>query len=95
MNDDYEKWYVEAIEASNELGFAGMSAAAVIRYQAEELKQLREQPSALLAESAARQLIESGAVNFVGSVFTITADAGGEQFEVVVTTQLMRCQVTA
>lgn len=37
----YKQWYEEAIEASNELGFAGMSAEQVIRYQAEELEELR------------------------------------------------------
>lgn len=41
MNDDYELWYSEAIEASNELGFAGMSAADVIRYQASEIEDLK------------------------------------------------------
>ena len=40
--DDYKQWYDEAIEASNECGFAGMSAAQVIRYQDEELKRLKE-----------------------------------------------------
>lgn len=37
MNDNYKEWYEEAIIASNELGFAGMSAADVIRYQAQQI----------------------------------------------------------
>lgn len=38
MNDDYKEWYNEAIIVSNDLGFAGMSAADVIKFQAEELE---------------------------------------------------------
>lgn len=41
----------------------------------------------ILAESAARHLINSGAKNYTGEVFTITLDDGSEAFEVVVTTQ--------
>lgn len=40
--DDYEKWYEEAIIASNEAGFAGMDAASVIRYQEAEIERLKE-----------------------------------------------------
>ena len=40
--DDYKQWYDEAIEASNECGFAGMSAAQVIQYQDAEIKRLRD-----------------------------------------------------
>lgn len=39
--NDYKEWYDEAIVASNELGFAGMSAADVIRYQAQEVDDLK------------------------------------------------------
>lgn len=41
-NDNYQEWYEEAIVASNELGFAGMSAAQVIKFQAEELEDSRK-----------------------------------------------------
>lgn len=37
-NDNYQEWYEEAMIVSNELGFAGMSAAQVIKFQAEELR---------------------------------------------------------
>lgn len=40
--NDYKEWYEEAIIASNELGFAGMSAAQVIKFQAEELEDSRK-----------------------------------------------------
>ena len=43
MNDDCELWYDQAIEASNNLGFAGMSAADVIVYLGIENKELREE----------------------------------------------------
>ena len=39
---DYKQWYDEAITASNEVGFAGMSAADVIRYQESEVNHLKE-----------------------------------------------------
>lgn len=39
--NEYKEWYEEAIIASNELGFAGMSAADVIRYQAQENDELK------------------------------------------------------
>ena len=39
--NDYKQWYDEAIEASNECGFAGMSAAQVIQYQDGEIKRLK------------------------------------------------------
>ena len=42
MNDDYELWYEEAIIASNELGFADMPAADVIKYQGVEIEELKE-----------------------------------------------------
>lgn len=38
--DHYKAWYDEAMSASNEAGFAGMSAADVIRYQDEEIRRL-------------------------------------------------------
>lgn len=38
---DYQTWYAEAICASNELGYAGMSAADVIKHQAEEIASLK------------------------------------------------------
>lgn len=38
---EYRVWYDEAICASNELGYAGMSAADVIKHQAEELASLK------------------------------------------------------
>lgn len=42
MNEDnYKLWYEEAIIASNDLGFAGMSAADVIKYQAQENEELK------------------------------------------------------
>lgn len=40
--DDYEAWYNEAIEASNEAGYACMDAAEVIRCQEAEIQRLRE-----------------------------------------------------
>lgn len=39
---EYKSWYDEAIEASNEAGFACMAAADVIRYQESEIEHLRE-----------------------------------------------------
>lgn len=39
---DYKQRYDEAIKASNEAGFAGMSAADVIRYQESEVNHLKE-----------------------------------------------------
>lgn len=44
---DYEQWYDEAIVASNELGYACMSAADVIRMMGEELKAARQQAAVL------------------------------------------------
>lgn len=41
----------------------------------------------ILAESAAKYLLDSGAENFIGDVFTIEADDGLAKFEVIVTTQ--------
>ena len=38
--DNYKLWYEEAIIASNEEGFACMSAADVIKYQAAEIRDL-------------------------------------------------------
>lgn len=40
--EDYRTWYIEAIEASNEAGYACMSAADVIRYQEAEINRLKE-----------------------------------------------------
>ena len=40
--DNYEKWYIEAIIASNEAGYACMSAADVIKNQDEHIKDLIE-----------------------------------------------------
>lgn len=40
-----------------------------------------------LARAAARYLRETGATNYAGVVFVITFDSGGEQLEVLVTTQ--------
>jgi hypothetical protein len=42
-NESYELWYNQAIEASNHLDFAGMSAADVIIYLGIENKELREE----------------------------------------------------
>lgn len=39
---DYKTWYDEALTASNEIGFACMTAADVIRFQEEEINRLRE-----------------------------------------------------
>lgn len=39
---DYRTWYNEAIEASNECGYACMSAADVIRAQEAEIQCLRD-----------------------------------------------------
>lgn len=39
---EYKLWYEEAIGASNECGFAGMSAADVIRWQDAEIQRLRD-----------------------------------------------------
>ena len=41
----------------------------------------------ILAESAAKYLLDSGAEYFIGDVFTIEADDGQTKFEVTVTTQ--------
>lgn len=48
--DDYELWYDQAIEASNHLGFAGMSAADVIVYLGIENRELKEEIERLVAE---------------------------------------------
>lgn len=42
LKDDYETWYNEAIEASNQCGYACMSAADVIRAQDAEIQRLKE-----------------------------------------------------
>lgn len=42
IEDDYELWYIEAMEAANEAGFACMSAADVIRWQDAEIQRLKE-----------------------------------------------------
>jgi len=42
MKTEIEVAYEDAIDASNELGFACMTAGDVIRYQADELVELRE-----------------------------------------------------
>ncbi len=53
-----------------------------------EVERLKALPHGqILAESAGRYLLSSGAENFVGEVFTIEADDGTTKFEVVVTTQ--------
>lgn len=39
---DYENWYNQALEASNECGYACMSAADVIRAQEAEIQRLKE-----------------------------------------------------
>lgn len=53
-----------------------------------ELERLKNLPHGqILAESAARHLLNSGAQNFIGDVFTIEADDGETKFEIVVTTQ--------
>jgi hypothetical protein len=46
----------------------------------------------ILAEAAGRHLVDSGAKNYTGQVFTIALDDGTEQFEVVVTTQKLNGQ---
>lgn len=38
---NYEFWYEEAVAASNEPGYAGMSASDVIRHQGTEIENLR------------------------------------------------------
>jgi hypothetical protein len=42
-NESYELWYNQAIESSNHLGFAGMSATDVIVYLGVENKELSEE----------------------------------------------------
>lgn len=42
IQEDYKTWYIEAIEMSNEYGFAGMSASGVIDYLGEENYKLHE-----------------------------------------------------
>ena len=39
---DYAQWYGEAMTASNEAGFSGMSAEQTIREQAAEIERLRQ-----------------------------------------------------
>src|SRR6185436_20302358 len=41
----------------------------------------------ILADSAAKYLLDSGAENLIGDVFAIEADDGQTKFEVIVTTQ--------
>jgi hypothetical protein len=54
----------------------------------EELERIRSlNHNQILAESVGRHLLNSGAKNYLGEVFTITLDDGSDQFEVVVTTQ--------
>lgn len=50
-NESYELWYDQAIEASNHLGFAGMSAADVIGYLGVENKELKEEIECLTQQS--------------------------------------------
>ena len=51
MKTEIEVAYDDAIDASNELGFACMSAGEVIRHQADELVQLRASFKTLLADA--------------------------------------------
>jgi len=48
MKDDHKAWYNEAIEMSNYFGFAGMSAADVIKYLAIENEELKQEIEILL-----------------------------------------------
>jgi len=50
MNNDYKCWYDEAMEASNHLGFAGMSAAQVIVYLGIDNEYLRNEVERLTRE---------------------------------------------
>jgi len=63
----------------------GLAREAELRGEIERLKGLPH--GQILAEAAAKHLLDSGAENFVGEVFTIDADDGQTQFEIVVTTQ--------
>jgi len=63
----------------------GLAREAELRGEIERLKGLPH--GQILAEAAARHLLDTGAENFVGEVFTIDADDGQTQFEIVVTTQ--------
>lgn len=47
-DDYYRAWYEEAIVASNEAGFVGMSAAQVIVYQDGEIMRLRAEVEGLV-----------------------------------------------
>lgn len=55
---EYQTAYVEAIEVSNDLGFAGMSAADVIRYQAQEAADLKARLANLVADCLASDFNE-------------------------------------
>ena len=58
---------------------------AALREENNRLKNIDHRQ--ILAESAAKYLLDSGAENFIGDVFTIEADDGVAKFEVIVTTQ--------
>ncbi|WP_274644245.1 hypothetical protein [Pseudomonas serbica] len=58
---------------------------AALRAELERIRGLNH--FQILAEAAGRHLVDSGAENYVGHVFTISLDDGTAQFEVVVTTQ--------
>lgn len=54
-DDDYRTWYEETIVASNEAGFAGMSASQVIEYQDGEIMRLRVEREKLVEALEAAQ----------------------------------------
>jgi hypothetical protein len=64
---------------------AEQSEIAELRGELERIRSLNH--NQILAEAAGRHLLNSGAKNYVGQVFTISLDDGTAQFEVVVTTQ--------
>lgn len=60
-------------------------AMDVLRAELEGFRTLNH--NQILAEAVGRHLLNSGAKNYTGEVFTIALDDGAEQFEVVVITQ--------
>lgn len=64
---------------------AALAREAALRGENTRLRSMDHRQ--ILAESAAKYLLDSGAENFIGDVFTIEADDGFTKFEVIVTTQ--------
>lgn len=53
------------------------------------MAELNIQYPKLIADAVAQHFVDSGATNYTGDVYTVTVDATEQQFEIVVTTQLV------